>query len=175
MVNLNYNTNLVLEIQNYLINIKDLYPSLPAVESTGVYDKVTKSAVLEFQKIKGLPTTGLIDVPTLHELVRENNEYLRRTQMPIKITFSIPDFTDVKTGDHRDIVYVIKIMLNSFCRRYINCTELEITKLYDEKTEEAVRLFQQRSMLPVTGIVDMVTWNTLGLIYDCCRFHIEMP
>ena len=65
-------------------------------------------------------------------------------------------------------------MLNGFWRKYINYTQLEVTNLYDKETEETVRLFQQRSMLPDTGIVDMDTWNTLVKIYDNCRFFREM-
>lgn len=174
MVNLKYNTYLILEIQNYLINIKKLYPSLPALEPTGIYDKATRSAVLAFQNMKGLPATGTVDVPTLNELVRENNECFRKTQLPSRIPVSTPDFADVKLSDKRDIVYAIKIMLNHFNRRYINYTELDVTNLYDEETEEAIRAFQEKSMLPVTGIVDINTWNTLVKIYDGCRFYREM-
>lgn len=174
VTDLHCNTNLIMVIQNYLINIKTLYPSLPSVLPTGIYDEATQNAVLAFQNIKGFSPTGFVDVPTLNELVRDNYEYLRKDQMPRKIPVSTPDFVDVKIGDHRDIVYEIKVILNGFCKRYVNYPKLEVTNLYDKETEEAVRLFQQRSMLPVTGIVDMNTWNTLVKIYDNCRFFREM-
>ena len=169
-----YNTNFILEIQNYFVNIKNLYPSLPAVKPTGVYDEATHSAVLAFQNLKGLSSAYFIDVPTLSKLVIENNEYLKRTQTTGRIPASSPYFADVKMGAQRDIVYIIKIMLNHFNRRYINYTNLEVTNFYDEETKEAVMNFQQRSMLPVTGIVDKTTWNTLVQIYDTCRFYKEM-
>ena len=174
ITDLNYNTNLIMVIQNYLINIKALYPSLPSVLQTGVYDEATRNAVFAFQNIKGLAPTGFVDIPTLNELVRINHECRRRTQMPGKIPVSNADFTGVKIGDQKDIVYVIKVMLNSFYRRYINYSKLEVSNLYDEETKKAVRLFQQRSMLPATGIVDINTWNTLVKIYDNCRFFREM-
>lgn len=171
MISFNNNENLILEIQNYLINIRNTYPSLPLIEPTGVYDQETRNAVIAFQNIKGLPPTGSVDLRTGNELVRENNEYLRRTQTPVRIPFSSSDFQNVKIGDQRDLVYALKIMLNSFNRRFSNYIELQITDIYDEKTEEVVRLFQERSMLPVTGIVDIETWNALVNIYDCCRFY----
>ncbi len=63
-------------------------------------------------------------------------------------------------------------MLISFNRKYINYIELDITNLYDEETKAAVILFQERSMLPVTGIVDKNTWDTLVKIYDCCKHYL---
>lgn len=169
--NSNYNINLVLEIQNYLINIRNTYPSLPTIYPTGVYDAATRNAVAEFQNIKGLPSTGNVEIYTWNALIRENNEYLKKTQIPGRIPVSTPDFEVVKRGDRRDIVYAIKVMLNNFHKRYINYSELEITNLYNQETEEAVKLFQQRSMLPVTGVVDKTTWNTLVTIYDTCKFY----
>ena len=173
VTDLSFNKNLVMVIQNHLNNIKNLYPSLPSVTPTGIYDEATQNAVLIFQKIKGLSPTGFVDVPTLNALVHENHECIKKTQMPYKISFSTRDFVDVKLGDQRDIVYVIKVMINGFCRRYVNYNKLEVTNLFDEETEEAVRLFQQRSMLPPSGIVDIKTWNALVKIYDVCRLYKE--
>lgn len=170
MVN-NIDFNLTEEIQKYLINISNLYPYLPKISPTGVYDPPTQNAVIAFQMLSGLSPTGVVDYYTWNALVQENNKYIKLTQTPARIPFSPPDFTDVKLGDKRDIVYAIKIMLNSFNRAFINYKELEITNSYDEETQEAVRLFQQRSMLPVTGIVDINTWNTLMTIYDSCKFY----
>lgn len=162
---------IILEIQNYLINIKNLHPSLPTVYPTGIYDEATRNAVTAFQIIKGLAPTGFVDFRTWDELILENNEYLREFQAPQRIPVSTHDFIDVKIGDQRDIVYVIKTILNSFHRRYTNYAELEVSNTFDEETEEAVKVFQKISMLPVTGIVDINTWNTLIKIYDGCRFY----
>lgn len=170
--NINYNGNLILKIQNCLINIRNTYPSIPLINPTGICDQETRNAVIAFQNIKGLPPTGSVDFRTGFELLRENSEYLKRTQMPARIPVSTPDFQSVGRGDQKDIVYAIKVMLNSLNRRYSNYIELEVTDMYDEKTEETVRLFQERSMLPVTGIVDMATWNHLVNTYDYCRFYM---
>ncbi len=169
MVNLN--SNLVLELQNYLTNIRNLHPTLPIVNKTGIYDTKTIDAVTVFQQLMGLPRTGVVDYDTWNMIINENNMYLKKTQVPRRIPFSTPDYTDIKLGDQGDIVYALKVMLNSFQRRYTNYIQLELTNIYDEKTEEAVKFFQQRSMLPVTGIVDKDTWNLLVTTYDSCRFY----
>ena len=166
------NLNLISEIQNYLINIRNIYSSLPALYPTGVYDAQTRKAVYEFQNMKGLPPTGSIDILTWNELIRENNEHVKRTQKPHKMLVATHDFEEVKIGDEKDIVFTIKIILNSFHKKFSNYHELEITNLYNTETEETIKMFQERSMLPVTGIVDKDTWNTMAAIYDSCRFYI---
>ena len=121
--------------------------------------------------LKALPLTGNLDYNTWNTLVKENIEYVLKSKMPIKIPFSSHDFKDVKIHHQGDIIYAIKIMLNSLGRRYTNYKQLELTNIFDRETEEAIKLFQERSMLPVTGIVDRITWNTLVTIYEHCRFY----
>lgn len=170
MIN-NNNTNHILEIQNYLINIRNIYPILPTIYPSGVYDTETRNAVTVFQNAMELPPTGAVDIKTWNTLIRENNKYLKKNQSPCRIPVSTRVFVDVKKGEQRDIVYAIKILFNHFHKRYINYSELEISNIYDNKTEETVKHFQQRSMLPITGIIDKNTWNTLVKIYDTCRFY----
>ncbi|HHZ02356.1 MAG TPA: peptidoglycan-binding protein [Tissierellia bacterium] len=164
-------SKMILELQNYLINIRNLHPAIPPVHPTGMYDTDTKNAVSKFQKIMRLPVTGAVDILTWNAIISENKRYLADRELPKKIPVSTYDFKDVKLGDKRDIVYAIRIMLNHFRKRYANYKELEITNIYDEELEEAVKLFQKRSMLPVTGIVDKNTWNSLVTIYDACKFY----
>lgn len=171
MLNSNYNSSLILELQNYLTNVRNLYPSLPKLNHTGIYDKETINTVAHFQILKGLPPTGNLDYNTWNTLVKENIDYLLKNQMSIKIPFSSHDFKDIGIHHQGDIVYAIKVMLNSLRRRYTNYKQLELTNLFDEETEETIKLFQERSMLPVTGIVDRITWNTLVTIYEHCRFY----
>ena len=89
MVYSEYQPNFILEIQNYLNNAN---PAGNKIELTGVYDEATRNALLAFQKINRLPPAGFVDVPTWILLVRKNNEYIRRTQMPGRIAVSNSDF-----------------------------------------------------------------------------------
>ena len=41
-------------------------------------------------------------------------------------------------------------------------SNVRISGVYDETTENAVRLFQQINRLPQTGLVDVMTWNRLA-------------
>ena len=175
MINNNFSqegeTSPILEIQRYLRNISYSHPEIPRIALSGKYDVQTQKAVEDFQKLSGLPVTGKVDYNTWNAIVRENNIHMKTKEMPYKIPCRSFDFGSIKSGYSGDIVYVLKIMLNNFCRKYKNYSHLEINDKYDHETEEAVKEFQKISMLPVTGIVDKETWNTMVSIYSTCKLY----
>ncbi len=66
--------NLVVIIQSILKTLEVIYEFAP-VNITGIYDTATEEAVLEIQRINGLPETGVIDEKTWNALVREYEKY----------------------------------------------------------------------------------------------------
>ena len=169
--NLAKQSDAVSEIQHYLRNISCDHPEIPQIFDTGVYDSKTREAITAFQKMAGIPVTGKVDLNTWNSLVKENNIHVLAKEMPLKVPCCSYDFIDVKNGYEGDLVYVIKIILNNFNKRYTNYNKLEISNKYNTETEEAIKLFQKNSMLPVTGTVDKTTWNTLVSIYDTCKLY----
>jgi peptidoglycan hydrolase-like protein with peptidoglycan-binding domain len=164
-------TSAISEIQRYLRNISYLHPELPRIALSEKYDSQTKTAVEEFQKFSGIPVTGIVDYSTWNAIVRENDLHIKSKEMPYKLPCRSIDFGNIKIGYSGDIVYALKIMLNNFCRKYKNYKHLEINDKYDYETEVAVKEFQKISMLPVTGIVDKETWNTMISIYSTCKLY----
>jgi peptidoglycan hydrolase-like protein with peptidoglycan-binding domain len=164
-------TSAIIEIQKYLRNISYSHPQIPLIVLSGRYDAQTQKAVEEFQKYSELPVTGKVDYSTWNAMVRENSLHEKSKEMPYKIPCSSYDFGSLKTGYSGDIVYALKIMLNNYCRKYKNYKRLEMNDKYDRETEEAVKEFQKISMMPVTGIVDKETWNTMVSIYSTCKLY----
>ncbi|MGB4438164.1 MAG: peptidoglycan-binding domain-containing protein [Sedimentibacter sp.] len=164
-------SEVVSEIQHYLRNISYSQPELQQIIITGIYDTPTREAVSAFQNIVGLPVTGKVDFNTWKALINANNLHVESKEMPHKIPCCSYDFVEIKNGYEGDIVYAIKIMLNNFSRKFSNYNKLEITNKYNNETEEEIKKFQKTSMLPVTGIVDKTTWNTLVSIFDTCKFY----
>lgn len=165
------NLNPVSEVQTYLRNIYYSHNQLPPVVITGVYDEQTKKAVKEFQKLTGLPETGKVDLKTWNVLVRENEIHEKTAEMPYKVPCRANDLGTITEGYTGDIVYMIKVMLNNFCRKYKNYNKLQVNDNCDKETVEAIKQFQKASMLPVTGVVDKVTWNTMVSIYGTCKLY----
>lgn len=60
--------NKVSQIQEQLNAIREGYPALPEVRVDGIYGEGTQRAVREFQRIFGLPVTGVIDYPTWYRI-----------------------------------------------------------------------------------------------------------
>lgn len=161
----------ITEIQRYLRNISYSHPEIPRIALSGKYDAQTQRAVEDFQNLFGLPVTGKVDYTTWNAMVRENSLHVESQEMPYKLPCRSVDFGNIKDGYSGDIVYALKIMLNNFCRKYKNYKNLEINDKYDHETEEAVKEFQKISMLPITGIVDKETWNTMVSIYSTCKLY----
>ena len=58
----------VRQIQEQLNAIARSYPTLPKITADGIYGEATQNAVREFQKVFGLPVTGVVDYPTWYEI-----------------------------------------------------------------------------------------------------------
>ena len=55
-------------MQEQLDRISRTYPALPSVTADGIYGESTKQAVAAFQRVFGLPSTGIVDYPTWYKI-----------------------------------------------------------------------------------------------------------
>ncbi|WP_455543862.1 spore cortex-lytic germination protein SleC [Intestinibacter sp.] len=62
--------NYVRTIQNQLNAISNSYPAVPKVAEDGLYGEATAESVRTFQRIFGLPQTGVVDFKTWYEISR---------------------------------------------------------------------------------------------------------
>jgi len=51
-------------IQGLLNDLRELYPSIPAVPDDGYFDQETENAVTAFQELTGLPADGIVGPDT---------------------------------------------------------------------------------------------------------------
>lgn len=58
----------VRQLQEQLNTIADVYTAIPKIAVDGVFGQNTKNAVMEFQRIFGLPATGIVDLPTWYRI-----------------------------------------------------------------------------------------------------------
>ena len=58
----------VLQLQQQLNVIADAYPLIPKISQDGIYGERTADAVKVFQKVFGLPQTGVTDFPTWYKI-----------------------------------------------------------------------------------------------------------
>ena len=55
--------NKVLQMQEQLNVIAEVYSSIPTVYENGYFDEETQDAVEAFQRLFGLPVSGIVDYP----------------------------------------------------------------------------------------------------------------
>ncbi len=132
---------------------------------TGNFDERTESAVRFFQEKNKIPVTGVVDLATWNELVRQY-DYQMELQQGIALNPIGTDY-DYKTspGERSDTVCILQIMLNALSRDY-GMEHIPLSGIYGRQTVEAVKLFQEKNRLPVTGVADVTTWQRLAEEYS---------
>lgn len=58
----------VLQLQEQLNRIAQNYPALPIIVEDGIYGSATADSVRTFQRVFGLPATGIVDYPTWYKV-----------------------------------------------------------------------------------------------------------
>ena len=155
----------IFEIQQYLRNIAKSESDEPAIIPDGIFSVETAEYVRNFQKSKGLNTTGRVDFATFEALRDENERVVFEASLPIQVMAIGNEDLPLSYGDENDFVQKLKMMLNFVADAYDNFPKLKRDSFFDEDTEEAVRRWQSVIFVPETGEVDKITWNSLATYY----------
>lgn len=163
--------NPILELQFDLNDIAMNNPDIPSVIPSGIFDQQTQYAISEFQRIFNLPVTGKADYETWNAIRKEHSMAIHNINTPGSVFCFPQNLKQCKMGDECYTIYVLQILLNYFHNKYKNYPDVKLTGIFDEQTEAGVRQFQKCSNIPVTGIVDRQTWNTLNKINETCKLY----
>lgn len=153
------------ELQKFLKKISENDPQINFLNTDGIYGEETAEAVRQFQQTRNLPVTGVADFETWEAIF---NEYLKLIEL---IDEALPfhvfpiEVIEIKTGDSGDAVVVIQLLLNKFSSKYSNFNKVNVTGNYNNETADAVKNFQNVSMLDQTGTVNRHTWNEMVKLY----------
>ncbi|MDF2948973.1 MAG: putative peptidoglycan-binding protein, partial [Sedimentibacter sp.] len=160
-------------LQYFLDVLSNFYNSIPSVAYTGIFDEQTRAAVIEFQKIMGLPMTGIVDMDTWNLLfstilgifntIPPQEVYLPFLRYPGTVY-------EKGQGIEHPGVFIIQEMLSYISLVIPTIPPINEQGVFGEETEKAVMAFQQIFGLEPTGIVDEATWNELVRIYRSQRF-----
>lgn len=158
----------VTNLQRYLRRLSYEYLEGQRVPIDGIFDSATKNALSEFQRVNGLPVTGVADKLTWDSLFAE---YQRVTEdeRSSEGLYPFPDLPlnyAVSLGDTLTLVRIIQILLSELSVTYDIFEDITESGTFDAKTEEAVRRFQEINGLPRTGNVDKATWNRIVREYS---------
>lgn len=153
-------------VQNRLGRISTNYPNIPKIpEIDGIFDLPTEQAVVEFQRTFGLTPDGVVGKVTWYELLRVYNAVKRLNELDSEgLTYE--EFFrqypgELRPGDTGNEVKVEQYYLQYIAQYDPTVPAPEISGVYDEATEAAVRAFQEEYGLPPTGIIDRDTFDKL--------------
>ena len=164
------------EIQKMLVEIVNLYPSLPIITIDGIYGQNTVIAVKEFQKLNSLPQTGIIDEITMRKLSylhEKNREKFREELLKNKISEvkknkkREDDYLDqsdniLSEGSIGEYVKSLQSYLNVVSNKSPTISLLRVDGIFGPKTKAAVMEFQRIFELKQDGVVGYETWNKLS-------------
>ena len=160
-------------LQTMLRVIAENDPSHERIIPDGIYGPETLSAVSTFQRIHGLPTTGVTDQDTWDAIVDIYEPALIRIgpAQPLEIILEPGEI--IRRGDRQLNVYVLQAVLIVLSNVYSSITPPGMNGVLDEATATSLEAFQALSGLPQTGELDKVTWKNIVRQFTLNAHHNE--
>ena len=161
-----FETNAIRNIQTYLRHLSFHREEINDVPIDGIWEGETARAVAAFQKKEGLPVTGTVDKATWDALKREYDRSVSENSPPVPLSIfpRYPKGFVIKTGDQGYLVDTVQFLIDQLERAY-GFSPVK-TGIYDNETAEAVRDFQRRNQIAVTGNVDRETWDAMAVQHN---------
>ena len=157
-------------VQIRLNRISDNYPSIPKIAiPDGVFSFDTEDAVKRFQEVFSLTPDGIVGNATWYKIQRIYNAVKRLNELDsegIRLDEVTAQFTGTTSlGDTGPSVVNIQYLLAYLSQFYNTVPLVDIDGIFGQNTAAAVRSFQDTFDIPVTGEVDLETWDALYKTY----------
>lgn len=133
----------------------------PTVVPDGIYGPTTMHAISTFQRIKGLPVTGLADQRTWDLIVENYEPALIRIDKAQPIEIVMDPGQVFRRNDSSPYIYLLQSMLTQLANDHPTINPPGHSGVVDEPTSDSLSAFQRLANLPVTGELDKITWKHL--------------
>lgn len=157
----------VQELQGHLQTIQREKQGYTDVPRDGFFGETTVAAVKEEQRLAGLPETGVVDFATWEHIRKTCGELARANSPAIPICGFPLHGRPFSEGSQGNGVAFLHLMLWELRQKYVNLSPVErFSAEYSSATARCVSQLQEVYRLPVTGITDKVTWDTVVGLYN---------
>ena len=152
----------VRSLQTMLRVIAEDDARLPIVVPDGIYGPSTMNSVIAFQRLYGLPMTGITDQSTWDKIVAIYEPAQIRVGKAEPIEIIMEPGQVFRLGDRNAYIYLLQSILIQLSNDNPNSSRPEHTGVLDNPTSEALAAFQLLAGLPPTGELDKITWKYLA-------------
>ena len=159
-------------LQYYLAVIGAYYEAVIPVEITGYFGEQTERSVKSFQRVFGLPQTGVVDRATRNDLFRAYQGIVE--SVPPKYTaVALYPGTVLREGARGESVRIIQHYLTYINRSYPEIPAVSDTGYFGPLTKQSVTAFQRQFGIDPSGIVGAVTWDSIAGVYSDLRYGFD--
>lgn len=159
-------------LQYYLAVIGAYYEAVMPVEITGYFGEQTERSVKSFQRVFGLPQTGVVDRATRNDIFRAYQGIVE--SVPPQYTYvALYPNTVLREGASGEYVKIIQQYLTYINRSYPNIPAVSDTGYFGPLTRQSVTAFQRQFGIDPSGIVGAVTWDRIAGVYSDLRYGFD--
>ena len=153
-------------LQYFLAIVGEYYDALPrwqASQLDGVFGRQTREAVESYQRMLGLPVTGVVDRATWDALLSTYRSVLlvQPEQQWLELFVGLPEVFLV-SGMRGEDVRRAQELVNIISRGYPEVPAVTADGIFGDATESAVSVVQTLLGLPATGAVGPLTWEGMA-------------
>ncbi len=143
----------------------------PSVVPDGIYGSRTMQTVSAFQRLQGLPVTGVTDQATWESVYEVYRSALVRVNPAQSIEIIMDPGQVYHYGDSSPYIYLLQAMLTHLSNVYPTIPLPGTSGFLDNATCASLTAFQALSGLPETGELDKVTWKHVSLQFTLSAHH----
>ncbi len=152
-------------LQTMLRYIAEQDPAYTAVVPDGVYGAQTVEAVSQFQRLHGLPVTGVTDQRTWDTVYDRFDPASVEIEVAEPLRIILNPNQVIRRGDRHPNIHIAQAVLQVLSEIYDSVSEPSQNGILDDPTADSISSFQILSDLPMTGDLDKQTWKSLALHY----------
>ena len=152
-------------LQTMLRVIAENDPRHVSVIPDGIYGPETMRSVSAFQRMHGLPVTGVTDQATWEAIVAVYEPALIEQDEAEALFLILNPGQVIRKGERHPHLYLVQGMLTVLSQVYDSIGHPSMNGLMDEPTADSLASFQYLSGLPSTGNLDKTTWKHLVTQY----------
>ncbi|MDE5884221.1 MAG: peptidoglycan-binding protein [Oscillospiraceae bacterium] len=158
-------------LQYFLAVVGAYYEEVERIEITGIYDQQTEDSVRSFQRVFGLPQTGVVNESTWDFIFRAYAGIVESIPVDVADYIPVPYPGQVmQEGVTSEYVRILQEYLSFIHETIPEIPAVRNTGYFGPLTRASVIAFQRFAGLPQNGVVGVVAWDAIAGLYSDLKF-----